>query len=169
MSRTQVELLEHLLEDAYRGHMAHALLANISDVPDPDWRKRPAGGDRSIADIIEHVVIGKELWRDTIAGGEQRTYEAVFHDRRSAPGALAPESLRARLAVSQERIERAVSAVDDDRLDDARKTHYGAPTTVRRAIIVILEHDLYHAGEINHLRALLQADDRWDPGLTGER
>jgi len=26
---------------------------------------------------------------------------------------------------------------------------------------VIIEHDVYHAGEVNHLRALRQDDDRW--------
>ena len=25
----------------------------------------------------------------------------------------------------------------------------------------LIEHDLYHAGEINHLRSLRHADDRW--------
>jgi hypothetical protein len=25
----------------------------------------------------------------------------------------------------------------------------------------MVEHDLYHAGEINHLRALFTRDDRW--------
>jgi hypothetical protein len=25
----------------------------------------------------------------------------------------------------------------------------------------MIAHDLYHAGEINHLRALLQSTDRW--------
>jgi len=32
-----------------------------------------------------------------------------------------------------------------------------------RAIIgVMIAHDLYHAGEINHLRALRQGNDQWE-------
>jgi len=31
----------------------------------------------------------------------------------------------------------------------------------RWLIAVTIEHDLYHAGEINHLRALKHGDDRW--------
>jgi hypothetical protein len=27
----------------------------------------------------------------------------------------------------------------------------------------MIEHDLYHAGEINHIRALRQENDRWNP------
>jgi hypothetical protein len=28
-------------------------------------------------------------------------------------------------------------------------------------IRIMIAHDLYHAGEINHLRSLLQGTDRW--------
>ena len=31
----------------------------------------------------------------------------------------------------------------------------------RFLIVNMIEHDVYHAGEINHTRALLQNDDAW--------
>jgi hypothetical protein len=31
----------------------------------------------------------------------------------------------------------------------------------RWIISVMIQHDLYHAGEINHVRSLLSGDDRW--------
>ena len=31
----------------------------------------------------------------------------------------------------------------------------------RWIIAVMIEHDLYHAGEINHIRALRQGNDGW--------
>jgi hypothetical protein len=31
----------------------------------------------------------------------------------------------------------------------------------RQLIEVIIAHDFYHAGEINHIRATLQQRDRW--------
>ncbi len=40
-------------------------------------------------------------------------------------------------------------------------TNWGEPAETRWIISEIIEHDLYHAGEINHLRAVLQGDDRW--------
>ena len=36
-----------------------------------------------------------------------------------------------------------------------------APEKMRWIISVMIEHDVYHAGEINHLRALMQGNDRW--------
>ena len=31
----------------------------------------------------------------------------------------------------------------------------------RELVATLIGHDFYHAGEINHLRALLQGTDRW--------
>ena len=169
MTRTQVALLEQLLDSAYRGDTAHALLANLADVPDAAWGVRPRGGDRAIAGIVEHCVIAKELWCDTLVGGDQRTYQALLRERRRGPRALDPAHLREDLALAHERFVAAVRSIDDAQLAAGRRTHYDAPTTVGRAIIVMIEHDHYHAGEINHLRALLQSDDRWPRDLTGTR
>jgi hypothetical protein len=32
----------------------------------------------------------------------------------------------------------------------------------RRVIELMIQHPLYHIGEINHIRALLQGNDDWD-------
>ena len=32
---------------------------------------------------------------------------------------------------------------------------------IREIAHVIIEHDLYHAGEVNYLRALLEGNNRW--------
>jgi hypothetical protein len=58
---------------------------------------------------------------------------------------------------------------DDTELGATRRTHYGTPTTAERCIVVILEHNHYHAGEINHLRSLLQSDEAGGNGPSGER
>lgn len=39
--------------------------------------------------------------------------------------------------------------------------NWGGELPTRRIIEIMIAHDFYHAGEINHLRALLQDDDRW--------
>ena len=50
---------------------------------------------------------------------------------------------------------------DDGELEVARKTHWGGLLPTYHIVVTILEHDLYHAGEINRTRALLQDDDAW--------
>ena len=50
---------------------------------------------------------------------------------------------------------------DDSALHELRMTHWGEAVATLRIIRTTSEHDLYHAGEINHLRALLDGTDRW--------
>ena len=50
---------------------------------------------------------------------------------------------------------------DDAELDVPRKAHWGQLVPTYDLIVTMLEHDLYHAGEINRTRALLQDDDAW--------
>ena len=48
-----------------------------------------------------------------------------------------------------------------NRLDRERLTNWGARLPTRVLIRIMIAHDLYHAGEINHIRVLLQGNDRW--------
>jgi hypothetical protein len=41
-----------------------------------------------------------------------------------------------------------------------RRTIWGDYLWTRNIIRIIIGHDFYHAGEINHVRALLQGTDR---------
>jgi hypothetical protein len=50
---------------------------------------------------------------------------------------------------------------DDAELERERLTNWGERLPTRVIIRIMVGHDYYHAGEINHLRALLQGTDRW--------
>jgi hypothetical protein len=50
---------------------------------------------------------------------------------------------------------------DDAELDRERLTNWGERLPTRAIIRIMVAHDFYHAGEVNHLRALLQGTDRW--------
>jgi hypothetical protein len=53
------------------------------------------------------------------------------------------------------------SLPDDSELDHDRLTNWGERLPTRVLIRIMIGHDFYHAGEINHIRALLQGTDRW--------
>jgi hypothetical protein len=61
----------------------------------------------------------------------------------------------------QERLRHSIARLDDAELLRPRKTNWGEQKETRWIIAVMIEHDLYHAGEINHLRSLRQHTDRW--------
>jgi hypothetical protein len=48
---------------------------------------------------------------------------------------------------------------DDAGLTEEVMSQWGMPVERRFLIRTVIEHDLYHAGEINHIRALAQGDD----------
>jgi len=50
---------------------------------------------------------------------------------------------------------------DDAELDRERLTNWGDRLPTRDLIRIIVGHDFYHAGEIDHVRALLQGTDGW--------
>ena len=50
---------------------------------------------------------------------------------------------------------------NDSELDKDRLTNWGERLPTRDIIRIMIAHDFYHAGEINHIRALLQGTDRW--------
>jgi hypothetical protein len=81
-----------------------------------------------------------------------------------------PNELLAWLAEGHQRWLAALRALPDDaELERERLANWGDWLPTRVLIRILLAHDLYHAGEINHLRSLLAGTDCWpydppDPG-----
>ncbi len=67
-SRTAIDTLVWLSDDAFAGDPAHSLLANPRDLPAEDWTALPPGGGRSIADILEHVAWSNWMYDDYAFG-----------------------------------------------------------------------------------------------------
>src|SRR5262249_33689194 len=53
----------------------------------------------------------------------------------------------------------AVAALDDDELTQERSNHHRQPKPISWFAEVMVSHYSYHAGEINHIRALHQEND----------
>ena len=61
----------------------------------------------------------------------------------------------------QRRLREHLAALNDDDLLKLRRANWGEMKETRWLIKTLIEHDVYHAGEINHLRALAQQNDQW--------
>jgi DinB family protein len=163
-SRTAVDTVVWLSEDAFEGDPEHSLLANLRDLHDEDWTALPAGANakRSIAEIVEHVAWAKWMYTDyafgpaSLAGDQPPMVPAG--GARSRPR----DELLAWLGEGHGRWLAAVRALaDDSELDRPRLANWGEYLATRTLVRILLAHDLYHAGEINHLRALLHGSDGW--------
>ena len=74
-----------------------------------------------------------------------------------------PEELVAWLTEGHGRWLASVRALESDaELDRERLANWGELLPTRALIRIMIAHDFYHAGEINHLRALIQVNDRWE-------
>jgi len=161
-SRIAIDSLAWLIEEAFEGDPSHSLLANLKDLREEDWNTTSPGSNRSIADILEHVGWSKWMYEDYAFGpGSMRGDQPPLipaGGARSRPR----DELLAWLTEGHQRWLASVRTLSDDsELDNDRLTNWGEQLPTRDIIRIMIAHDFYHAGEINHIRALLQGTDRW--------
>ena len=152
-----VSQLLFLLDEAFEDQKWHSLLNNLRAVTSDDWTWVPTDGRRSIRDIVLHVGGGKLMYHNQAFGDASLTWDdPVIEDNEAV--ATIPSAIEW-LRQGQQRLRQSIVALDDDQLLLPRKTHLGMKET-RWIISVMITHDLYHAGEINHIRCLHQQDDQ---------
>ena len=54
-SRTAIDMLAWMTQDAFEGDPNQSLIANLRDISDKDWNALLPEAGRSIGDILEHV------------------------------------------------------------------------------------------------------------------
>jgi uncharacterized damage-inducible protein DinB len=161
-SRTAIDTLARLIEEAFDGDPSHSLLANLHDLREEDWTSTPGESGRSIADILEHVGWSKWMYEDYAFGSASMRGDHPPLVPEGGVRSRPHEELLAWLTEGHQRWLASVRALEEDtELDRERLTNWGEPLPTRDIIRILIAHDFYHAGEINHLRALLQKTDRW--------
>ena len=147
------------LDAAFEGDSTHSLAANVASVRDEDWEWLPPNGARSIRAIVLHAGSAKRLYVDRAFGdGALAMDDPIVQGE----GALdTPEGAAEWLREAHEGLRAALAGLDDAELEGERPTPWGGAMPLVDLLHMLLRHDLYHAGEINHLRALAQDNDAW--------
>jgi uncharacterized damage-inducible protein DinB len=161
-----IEELVYLLDEAFSGtgieetDESQALIPNLASVDDAMWSAIPSGGSRSIESMVLHVGVCKLMYDHYAFGEGTRTWDDP--DLQPWPTGEAPrEETIEWLKDLHETLQGHVAALSDADLDAPRKTNWGEMRETRWLISTLMQHDTYHAGEINHVRSLLAGDDRW--------
>lgn len=160
MKALAVSQLVYLLDEAFQGTEWHSLLGNLRSVTSEDWLWVPPGGQRSIRDIVGHIGGCKYMYQNYAFGDATLTWDDSLVDGRGVLSTI-PEAL-AWVQEGHAQLRQSIIALDDDELLRLRMTNWGELKETRWIIAVMIEHDLYHAGEINHLRSLHLQHDRWE-------
>ncbi len=157
MTAVRVAELVDLLDEAFQGTRWHSLLRNLESVTPADWLWVAPGGRRSIRDIVAHVGGCKFMYQNQAFGDGLFTWDDPLVTGVEAL-ATVPSAV-VWLREGHQRLRGSVAALDDDELLRLRGHHSGTPRETRWLIATMIEHDLYHAGEINYIRALHQQND----------
>jgi hypothetical protein len=160
--RKMIDTLCWLIEEAFSGDSSHSLMSNLANLREQDWTALLPGAERSISEILEHVGWCKWMYEDYAFGSASLRGDQPPLIPAGGVKARPPEELLGWLRDGHKKWLMSVSALTDDgELDRERLTNWGEKLKTSNIILIMIGHDYYHAGEINHLRALLQGNDRW--------
>ena len=157
--RNAIEQVLYSLEEAFEGYQS--LLSNLRSVSREDWETLPASANRTILDIVRHVGECKYVYENHAWGDRSMRFDRPG----TVPTVLAgadPEHVVEWLKVGQAQLKRRIEDMaDDSELVQLRRANWGQDYETRWLLQVLIGHDLYHAGEINHIRSMLEGEDRW--------
>jgi uncharacterized damage-inducible protein DinB len=154
-----VTQLLHLLDEAFQGSHWHSLLGNLRSLDAEDWAWVPPGGDRSIQDIVRHVGGSKYMYHNHAFDDAMLTWGDSLVDGDEALSSVT--TAIAWLREGHARLRQSIAVLNDAELLRERATNWGELKETRWIVATMIQHDLYHAGEINHIRSLKQGNDRW--------
>lgn len=165
MGRSAIQQMLYMMDNAFEGDPSwegerwHAVLENLASVREDEWTWLPPDGRRSIGWIVVALGNGKYVYASHTFGDG-----SMHWDKRGSIPALprgsSPKEVIDWLRGAQEQWRAGVEALQDDsELIKLRPSPFGDNRETRWMIRTMIEHDLYHAGEINHIRALAQRDD----------
>ncbi len=150
----EAERIADQLKRAYEGEAWHgpSLMEVLEGVTPESAAARPINGAHSIWEIVSHIHAGREIVRRRLEGDTEMARETTERDwwpGLSDTGAEAWDALLAALETSNNALLSVISKLDDARLDEPVLKNM---STVYVTLHGLVQHDLYHAGQIALLK-----------------
>lgn len=167
MARSGIEQLLYAMDRAFQGdgksddHWEnwHSFLVNLASVDRKDWLWLPRDGRRTIFELVQEVGMCKYVYDSQAFGDGSIDWNLPETLPMVTEETPVPEIL-GWLKEGQRRLRGHVEALaDDSELLRLRRSPQGPMRETRWIVTTTIEHDIYHAGEVNHLRALVQGND----------
>lgn len=163
--KTQVNFLRELLVQAYEGSHYHSFKTAVQSLTEeealwvpPTGYKGYSWADGSILKIIFHTGADKLVQISTAFGEGSVDWVAMEHRFKAMGG-----NMQAALQIAQEGYETILDALapltDDDLLVERPTWGMGRMET-GKLLLMLAEHDFYHAGQIIYIRGMYAASHR---------
>lgn len=146
------------LDAAFDGDMA-STIANLATVREGDWTWIPPGGARSIRDLVQHIGGSKLMYADAAFGDGALGFDDPIV---RGEGSLDTAGLGvAWLREAHAALRAGVAGLGDAAFDADIGMPFGRTGNAEEMLDQLARHEVYHTGEINHIRALAQDNDAW--------
>lgn len=163
--KTHVNFIRELLVQAYEGSPYHSFKAAVQNLTEEEALWVPPTGykgfswaDGSILKIIFHTGADKLVQISTAFGEGSVDWVAMEHRFKAMGG-----NLQTALQIAQEGYETTLDALapltDDDLLVERPTWGMGRMET-GKLLLMLAEHDFYHAGQIIYIRGMYAASHR---------
>ncbi|MBI4278774.1 MAG: DinB family protein [Armatimonadetes bacterium] len=158
MSRARIEQLLESVDEASRW-----VWSVVRDITDDEYRWKPVPDAFTLRDAWPQPGEGPstiEFKLAHLAGWKARYANFTFGDgTHSWQHVLAQDSLEKMLAYlkqAEEFFRGGVAALEDANLEDRRPTGWGKVSRLGSTVVHMIQHDVYHVGQIRTMRGLYQ-------------
>ncbi len=156
----QRDLLIYLIEHAFESGEFHSLMNNLNAVDEAMWTQPLPNSLRTIGEIALHVGSSKIMYTHYAFEAGTLTWDSPEVEPWSPDKPPMRETV-AWLRDAHRRLMAHVRSLSDDDLSEPRMANWGEEKETRWLLSTVLQHDIYHAGEINRIRSVLSGEDRW--------
>src|SRR5699024_202104 len=149
--------LRNLLLQYFKGRHAHITFEQaVEDIPFDQTGIRPEGLPHSCWELVKHIQLAQ---RDIIEFCRNADYETPGWPDDYWPAEPKPaskEEWRETLSAIEQDREMVASLVKDSDADFLAQIPHGSGQTLFREVLLIIDHNAYHIGQIVQIRRLLR-------------
>ena len=153
---TEIERILDQLKRAYEGNAWHgpSVREAIAGINAEEAHARPLAGAHSIWELVHHIAVWENAGRRRLSGDRAQIDLSSPEDWPPADDATeaAWEQAKAALDRGHEALIEAIKRVPESRLDEPILE---GMSTVYVTLHGVIQHDLYHAGQISMLKKAL--------------
>jgi len=148
---TEVERIEDQLKRAFEGNAWHgpSVLEVVSGVSAKEAAARPIPGAHNIWELVLHIAAWEGAARRRLEGDRAQLPDDEDWPPPTDTSTEAWEQTKARLKTGHQQLRRAISQLEESRLDESILEGLSSVYVTLHGVI---QHDLYHAGQIAILK-----------------